>query len=74
MYDLINKLYVNVKDYGKDILNKFYSEFCKYDKNNDSKNGVVLTPHDIIVLMVNELNIKSTDTILDFCIELDHFY
>ena len=67
LYDLVKKLYIDIKKYGKDILNKFYSEFCKYDKNDDSKLGVVLTPHDIVELMVNELNIKETDTILDFC-------
>ncbi len=52
---------------GKDILNKFYSEFCKYDKNDDSKTGVVLTPYDIVELMVKELNIQESDNILDFC-------
>ena len=67
LYDLINKIYIDVKKYGKDILNKFYSEFCKYDKNDDSKIGVVLTPHDIIELMIKELNIKKDDIILDFC-------
>jgi len=67
LYDLINKLSVNVKKYSKDILNKFYSEFCVWDSNNDAVNGVVLTPHDIVELMVKELNIKETDTVLDFC-------
>jgi len=37
------------------------------DKNNDAENGVVLTPHDIVELMVKELDIKPTDTVLDFC-------
>ena len=67
LYELINKISIDVKKYGKDILNKFYSEFCKYDKNDDSKVGVVLTPSDIVELMVKELNIKDTDTVLDFC-------
>ena len=67
LYDLINKLSVNVKKYSKDILNKFYSEFCVWDSNNDVENGVVLTPHDIVELMVKELDINETDTILDFC-------
>ena len=67
LYDLINKIYIDVKKYGKDILNKFYNEFCKYDKNNDTKLGVVLTPHDIIEIMIKELNIKKNDVVLDFC-------
>ena len=67
LYELINKISLDVKKYGKDILNKFYSEFCKYDKNDDSKIGVVLTPSDIVELMVKELDIKETDTVLDFC-------
>ena len=67
LYDLIQKIYIDYSKYGKDILNMFYSEFCKYDKNNDSSLGVVLTPDDIIKLMVDNLNIKETDTLLDFC-------
>ena len=67
LYDLINKIYIDVKKYGKDILNKFYNEFCKWDKNDDSKNGVVLTPHDIIEIMIKELNINKDDIVLDFC-------
>jgi len=73
LYNLINKISINIKKYGKDILNKFYSEFCKYDKNDDSKIGVVLTPHDIIELMTKELNIKKDDIILDFCLGTGSF-
>ena len=67
LYDLTNKLSIDVKKYGKDILNKFYHEFCKWDKNDDSKLGVVLTPHDIVELMIKELEIKESDSLLDFC-------
>ena len=67
LYDLMSKLTIDVKNYSKDILNKFYSEFCKWDRNNDSENGVVLTPHDIVELMVKELNIKKGESVLDFC-------
>ena len=67
LYDLINKIYIDVKKYGKDILNNFYSEFCKYDKNDDTKLGVVLTPHDIVELMIKELDIKKDEIVLDFC-------
>jgi len=67
LFDLINKITLNVKKYGRDILNKFYNEFCKYDKNDDTKSGVVLTPHDIIELMIKELEIKRDDVVLDFC-------
>ena len=67
LYDLIKKINIDLKKYGKDILNIFYSEFCKYDKNNDSQLGVVLTPHDIVKLMIDNLDIKQDDSILDFC-------
>ncbi len=67
LYDLINKITIDVKKYSKDILNKFYSEFCKWDKNSDSENGVVLTPHDIVEMMIKELDIKENDYVLDFC-------
>ena len=67
LYDLINIIYIDIKKYGKDILNKFYNEFRLYDKNDDNKLGVVLTPHDIIEIMVKELNINKDDIILDFC-------
>lgn len=49
------------------MLNGFYREFNIWDNNNDSKLGVVLTPPDIVKIMVDLLNIKSTDKILDFC-------
>ena len=67
LYDLIQKIYIDLRTYGSDILNKFYSEFCKYDKNNDSSLGVVLTPHDIIEIMINELHINHDNLLLDFC-------
>ena len=67
LYDLIKKINIDLKKYGKDILNIFYSEFCKYDKNNDSQLGVVLTPHDIVKLMIDNLDIKQDDSVLDFC-------
>ena len=67
LYDLIKKINIDLKKYEKDILNIFYSEFCKYDKNNDSQLGVVLTPHDIVKLMIDNLDIKQDDSVLDFC-------
>lgn len=53
--------------YGSDILNRFYSEFCLWDRNNDASFGVVLTPPDIVKMMVDELQIEETDKVLDFC-------
>jgi type I restriction-modification system DNA methylase subunit len=50
-----------------DVLNQFYSEFCLWDRNNDSKFGVVLTPDDVVEIMVNELAINSKDNVCDFC-------
>jgi len=67
LLELFKKLELDVKIYGKDILNQFYSEFCIFDRNNDSSLGVVLTPHDIVKIMIKELNLKETDILLDFC-------
>ena len=54
LYYIINKIKIDIKQYGKDILNQFYSDFCVWDKNNDGKLGIVLTPDDIVNIMVNE--------------------
>lgn len=57
----------DISIYGNDILNRFYSEFCLWDRNNDAALGVVLTPPDIVEIMVKELHLKKTDKVLDFC-------
>ena len=67
LFELVTKIKNTVSNYGVDVLNKFYSEFCKYDKNNDSQLGVVLTPQDIVSLMISELQIKEDHSVLDFC-------
>ena len=67
LFYLINIVSVDIKKYGIDILKQFYNEFMIYDKNNDSKIGVVLTPHDIVELMVKSLNIKEGESVADFC-------
>ena len=67
LYDLINIVSFDVKKYGIDILKQFYNEFMIYDKNNDSACGIVLTPHDIVELMVKSLNIKKGESVADFC-------
>ena len=77
LYHIFNLVRVDIKKYGKDILNQFYSEFCIWDRNNDGKLGIVLTPDDIVNIMVNESfkyyqsvnpEIKLNDIkILDFC-------
>ena len=54
LYYIINKIKIDIKQYGKDILNQFYSDFCVWDKNNDGKLGIVLTPDDIVNIMINE--------------------
>ena len=77
LYHIFNTIKVDIKQYGKDILNQFYSEFCIWDRNNDGKLGIVLTPDDIVDLMVNEsfkcycevnneLN-SSNIKLIDFC-------
>ena len=45
----------------------FYHEFCQWDKNDDKQSGIVLTPEDIVKLMVSELSIDQSDKVLDFC-------
>ena len=67
LFDLINIVSIDIKKYGIDILKQFYNEFMIYDKNNDSACGIVLTPHDIIELMVKSLNIKKGESVADFC-------
>ena len=67
LFDLINIVSFDVKKYGIDILKQFYNEFMIYDKNNDSACGIVLTPHDIVELMVKSLNIKKGESVADFC-------
>ena len=54
LYHIFNLISFDIKKYGKDILNQFYSEFCIWDRNNDGKLGIVLTPDDIVNIMVNE--------------------
>ncbi len=54
LYHIFNTIKFDIKKYGKDVLNQFYSEFCIWDRNNDGKLGIVLTPDDIVNIMVNE--------------------
>ena len=64
-YKLIKMLDFDVKYYTNDVLNQFYSEFSYY--NEKPKEGIVLTPHDIVELMVRELNIKKGESVMDCC-------
>ena len=64
----ITKRLVNIIEYfDSDIINMFYHEFCQWDKNDDKSFGIVLTPEDIVKLMVGELHINENDKVLDFC-------
>ena len=54
LFHIFNMLIIDIKKYGKDILNQFYSEFCIWDRNNDASLGIVLTHHDIVELMVSK--------------------
>ena len=75
LYHVFSVIKNDIKLYGKDILNQFYSEFCIWDRNNDGKMGIVLTPDDIVDIMVNEsfkyyykLNgNKDNIKVIDFC-------
>ena len=81
LYYIINKIKIDIKQYGKDILNQFYSDFCVWDRNNDGKLGIVLTPDDIVDIMVNEsfkyyyeLNgNKDNIKVIDFCMGTGSF-
>lgn len=50
-----------------DLLNKFYSEFVRYNNTDGKSLGIVLTPSHIVELMVRLLDINSDDVILDLC-------
>ena len=81
LYHIFNTIKVDIKQYGKDILNQFYSEFCIWDRNNDGKLGIVLTPDDIVNIMVDKsfewycevngikdkINELSKVKVIDFC-------
>ena len=77
LYHIFNTIKNDIKKYGKDILNQFYSEFCIWDRNNDGKLGIVLTPDDIVDLMVtktfdyyyqfNKDNQHKDIKLIDFC-------
>ena len=75
LYHIFSVIKNDIKCYGKDILNQFYSEFCIWDRNNDSKLGIVLTPDDIVDLMVTkafdyyyQFNGKIINpSLIDFC-------
>jgi 16S rRNA G966 N2-methylase RsmD len=67
-YELVKKiLNIYKKNPTIDLLNTFYCEFIKYN-NTDSKSlGIVLTPHHIIKLMIQLLELQKNDTFLDLC-------
>ena len=81
LYHIFNVINIDIKKYGKDILNQFYSEFCIWDRNNDGKLGIVLTPDDIVDIIVNEsfkyyyeLNgNKDNIKVIDFCMGTGSF-
>ena len=75
LYHIFITIKNDIKKYGKDILNQFYSEFCIWDRNNDGKLGIVLTPDDIVDLMITksfnyyyQFNKAITNpSLIDFC-------
>jgi len=50
-----------------DLLNDFYSEFVSYNNTDGKSIGIVLTPHHIVKLMVDIMNISNDDIVLDLC-------
>ncbi len=74
LYHVFSVIKNDIKLYGKDILNQFYSDFCVWDRNNDGKMGIVLTPDDIVDLMVTksfdyyyQFNKVPNPKVIDFC-------
>lgn len=67
LYKIFQMIKEDINIYSKDILNMFYTEFCIWDIDDEAKLGVVLTPNHIVKLMIDLLNIKQTDKLLDFC-------
>ena len=74
LYHVFSVIKNDIKLYGKDILNQFYSDFCVWDRNNDGKMGIVLTPDDIVDLMVTksfdyyyQFNKEPNPKVIDFC-------
>lgn len=60
-------IYISQEDNKSDIINKFYSEFQTYDNNNEGSLGIILTPDDIVNLMVEKLELNKHDYVLDTC-------
>ena len=74
LYHVFSVIKNDIKLYGKDILNQFYSDFCVWDRNNDGKMGIGLTPDDIVDLMVTksfdyyyQFNKEPNPKVIDFC-------
>ena len=74
LYHVFSVIKNDIRLYGKDILNQFYSEYCIWDRNNDGKMGIVLTPDDIVDLMVTksfdyyyQFNKEPNPKVIDFC-------
>ena len=67
LFKLFSILDKDLKTFNGDILKIFYNEFLKYSFDDEGKVGVVLTPDDIVELMVKELNIKDNESLMDCC-------
>lgn len=50
-----------------DVLGRFYSEFLSYGGSDGKGLGIVLTPSHITQLMVDLLDLKTTDKVFDPC-------
>lgn len=53
-------------DFSLDIIGKFYSEFLRYAKG-DQSSGIVLTPPHITELFCDLVNLQVDDVVLDPC-------
>ena len=67
LFKLFSILDKDLKTFNGDILKIFYNEFLKYSFDDEGKVGVVLTPDDIVELMIKELDIKDNESLMDCC-------
>lgn len=54
-------------DPSVDLLNRFYSEFVKYNNKDGKHLGIVLTPDYIADLLIDVLQLSDSDIFLDSC-------
>jgi type I restriction enzyme M protein len=69
LQDLCQSIFQGVLEmnFDGDILNLVYEEMLKYQSTDSKSLGIVLTPHDIVRLMVDVAQPTKDDIVLDLC-------